>query len=203
MKRFWPVLVISGVAGVASAQVGFEQGYARPGGVYAAAPGETAQACARLCADDSLCMSWTYDEGQCELKAVIAPAVLKEGAVSGLSQRAPNLANLTGLPVPPTPAAPAAETEAKATETIAQETSAQALQAQAAPEALEAAFARAESAQTHTDEGEDSALMGGVGEAQDGRDAPLSTNNAQPSERAEQAPPPVLRARISTGRPAG
>lgn len=197
MKFCWPLLVITGLAGAASAQVGFEQGYARPGGVYAAAPGATPQACATLCADDGLCMSWTFADGQCELKAVIAPAVLHEGAVSGLSPRAPNLARLTGLPAPPAalPNAPEPK-DGESPPPIEQ--------AVADSAAIETAFAQAESSDSPSAAAVESALMGGVGHEPSDRDAPMATRGAETgADTKPAAPPPTLRPRIGSRRPAG
>jgi hypothetical protein len=89
MKRVLPFATVLGLAGAAGAGPVFEQGFSCPGGDYASAPVENAETCARLCHDDGLCTSWTFDAGQCALKAVIAPAVAKADAISGLAARAP------------------------------------------------------------------------------------------------------------------
>lgn len=58
-------------------------------GVYATLPARDTAACARLCADDSLCMAWTFRGGnECDLKAVVPSAQDQSGA-SGVSYRAP------------------------------------------------------------------------------------------------------------------
>ncbi|HWA00148.1 MAG TPA: PAN domain-containing protein [Caulobacterales bacterium] len=65
------------------------------GGGYASLHGESAAACAQLCAQDNICMAWTFraaQQGACELKAVIPHATPETGAVSGLSSRAPDFA---------------------------------------------------------------------------------------------------------------
>lgn len=81
-----------------------ESGVARPGGVYATVTAPDAIACAEACADDALCMSWTFmivaDGAPCELKAVIPHAVPDRRAVSGLSARAPSFARLVGARTP-------------------------------------------------------------------------------------------------------
>lgn len=122
-------------AGAALAQTALatrEIGFARPGGVYATLPGADPDACARACAADGLCMSWTAiadGSPRCELKAVIPHAVEDALAVSGLSARAPGFARLIapreiGPPAaitgeqPQTASAPTPEPEAEAEEAI-------------------------------------------------------------------------------------
>ena len=79
---------------------------ARPGGVYVSLAAEDAVACSRLCAQDDICMAWTYREKPaqaCELKAVVTPAIAEEGAISGLSRRAPDFARRLAEATAPTP----------------------------------------------------------------------------------------------------
>ena len=58
------------------------------GGAYASLPARDAAACARLCADDSLCIAWSFQAtNTCDLRAT-APAA-PEGIANGLSRRAP------------------------------------------------------------------------------------------------------------------
>ncbi len=57
-------------------------------GAYASHTAQTPEACARICADDGLCVAWSLTaEGLCHLRATTpeAPA----GIASGFSQRAP------------------------------------------------------------------------------------------------------------------
>jgi len=66
---------------------------ARPGGSYATLPSADAANCARLCTADGLCMAWTQRaDAMCELKAVVPAPVTMQGAISGLSARAPDFA---------------------------------------------------------------------------------------------------------------
>lgn len=118
-----------------------DRGMARPGGVYANVAAPDAIACAQACADDALCMSWTFmsvaGDGSCELKAVIPHPSPDVRATSGLSARAPAFARLVGArapfgppldlngapsdaaPLPPAPPAPASPSPAAASETVA------------------------------------------------------------------------------------
>lgn len=87
----------------------------RPGGVYVSLAATDAAACSHLCAQDDICMAWTYRETPahaCELKAVVTPAVAEEGASSDLSARAPDFARRLAEATAPTPpeAPPAAIT---------------------------------------------------------------------------------------------
>ena len=61
----------------------------RPGGSFSRLEAESTAACARLCADDTLCMAWSFHGNACELKAVVPSAIAQEGAISGISTRAP------------------------------------------------------------------------------------------------------------------
>jgi hypothetical protein len=75
----------------------WEEGVARPGGVYATPQADDPQACRQACADDALCMSWTFrlePAPACELKAVIPAPVEDTRAISGLAARAPDFARL-------------------------------------------------------------------------------------------------------------
>jgi hypothetical protein len=59
------------------------------GGAYASLQARDAAACARLCADDGLCMAWSFQSGNtCELRAT-APRT-PAGLAYGLSRRAPD-----------------------------------------------------------------------------------------------------------------
>lgn len=70
----------------------------RPGGAYLSLPASSADACVALCAQDQICMAWSFKaaDNACELKAVITPATPAEGFQSGLSARAPYFARHTG-----------------------------------------------------------------------------------------------------------
>lgn len=80
------VLFIAPIGGALAAN---EIDVARPGATYATQPADTAEACDRLCRDDGLCMSWSFQDDLCEMKAVVAAPVPREGAASGVSSRAP------------------------------------------------------------------------------------------------------------------
>lgn len=56
-------------------------------GAYASAPAQSVEACARICAEDTLCMAWTHAQNTCALRATV-PANMSLAA-SGLSPRAP------------------------------------------------------------------------------------------------------------------
>lgn len=81
----------------------------RPGAVYASLRTENAEACARRCADDGICMAWSYRiDRSCDLKAVAPAPVRAEGVISGLSPRAPDFAQRIAFePLPPRSAAQA------------------------------------------------------------------------------------------------
>jgi len=79
-------------------------------GAYASLTTTNAAACARACADDGICMAWSFRaESACDLSAVV-PASAPEGALaSGISSRAPVFAlrQTTPPPAPMIEAAPA------------------------------------------------------------------------------------------------
>jgi hypothetical protein len=90
---------------------GLEVGFARPGGTYLTPPAATAEACARACSEDALCMAFTFyayeSAPRCELKAVIPRPRTDPTATAGLSHRAPAFARLVaGDPPLPNPALP-------------------------------------------------------------------------------------------------
>lgn len=62
---------------------------ARPGGAYTTVEAETPAACERICADDTICMAWSFQANACELKAIVPAAHAQAGAISGVSARAP------------------------------------------------------------------------------------------------------------------
>jgi hypothetical protein len=52
-----------------------------------------ADACARACADDGLCIAWVrYTDGACELMAIAPSAPPSMGAEAGVASRAPPFA---------------------------------------------------------------------------------------------------------------
>lgn len=87
-------------------------------GAYASHAARDIQACARLCADDGLCIAWSYTtEGACQLRATTPDA--QSGVASGFSQRAPAslrqaFVNLTAPPAPHTPPLTAPDTSSSA-----------------------------------------------------------------------------------------
>lgn len=62
---------------------------ARLGGSFATIEAASAAACERACADDTLCMAWSFHANSCELKAIVPAATPLEGVISGVSARAP------------------------------------------------------------------------------------------------------------------
>jgi hypothetical protein len=89
---------------------------ARPGAAFATIEAESAAACERLCADDTLCMAWNFHANSCELKAVVPPAVAQEGVISGLSTRAPASLRTRLAPTPAPQPEQASAAEEQATE---------------------------------------------------------------------------------------
>lgn len=102
---------IAAIAATAGAQTALiaERDVVRPGGVYETIRTADANACARLCTEDSICMAWTHQaNGACELKAVVPHPIAEAGAMSGLSPRAPDFArrvSMAELIPPPAPTA--------------------------------------------------------------------------------------------------
>ena len=97
------------LAVVIAAQIGAawamgDSNVARPGGTYATVEADSAAACERLCADDTLCMAWSHQTNSCELKAIVPAATEREGITSGVSLRAP--ASMRVRYEPPAAAAP-------------------------------------------------------------------------------------------------
>lgn len=77
---------------------------ARPGGSFSRLEAESAAACERLCADDTLCMAWSFRDNACELKAIVPAAVTETGVISGVSMRAPTSMRMAATPADVTPA---------------------------------------------------------------------------------------------------
>ena len=86
-----------GVQAQAQAPLIGQSDVARPGGFYVLLSAPDAAACARLCAEDSICMAWTFRAPACELKAVVPAPVAERGAISGLSARAPDFVRRIAL----------------------------------------------------------------------------------------------------------
>lgn len=98
------LVIAAALAASAAGASAFEFGYARPGGVYATLSNFDAQRCAQACADDGICLAWTLTaSANCELKAVAPAATPQQGAISGLSSRAPAFARLVAAPAPQAP----------------------------------------------------------------------------------------------------
>lgn len=128
MRYFVPLVVVI-AAQIGAAWALGDSNVARPGGSYATVEADSATRCERLCADDTLCMAWSFQANSCELKAIVPAATPHEGIISGLSLRAP--ASMRAPFSPPVAAAPtiaAHEDEAAvATETTPPEDTAFAL----------------------------------------------------------------------------
>lgn len=106
--RYWALLfvLLAAQAGAAAWAIG-EHNVARPGGAYSTLDAQSAEACERLCAEDSLCMAWSFQANACELKAIVPAAIAQAGAVSGVSRRAP--ASMRVMPPQPSAQPAAAE----------------------------------------------------------------------------------------------
>jgi hypothetical protein len=90
---------------------------ANAAGAYLSSPTRDSAACARLCADDGLCIAWSYTaEGACQLRANAPEG--PSGIASGVSARAPGTlrqAFVNHAPaVAPSPAPAAPESAAAA-----------------------------------------------------------------------------------------
>lgn len=113
--RLLRVLVLTAAAAVFGVHAAAQSGpagdadVARPGGVYNLLTTATADACASACAEDGICIAWTYlPGGACELKAVAPTPVRSIGARSGLSARTPAaLRQADAMALSQLPAAPA------------------------------------------------------------------------------------------------
>ncbi|MBX3430750.1 MAG: hypothetical protein KF779_14295 [Hyphomonadaceae bacterium] len=100
------------LAAIAAAQVGAawaigDTNVARPGGSYATIEADSVAGCERLCADDTLCMAWSYQANSCELKAIVPTPTEREGVTSGVSLRVPASLRAPHSQAPPPSAAPA------------------------------------------------------------------------------------------------
>jgi hypothetical protein len=85
-----PIILVSALAfGIAAASA------VEPlrNGVYVSLTTSNATACARACADDGICMAWTFRaENACELSAVVSASHPEGVLASGFSSRAPAFA---------------------------------------------------------------------------------------------------------------
>lgn len=88
MRALFPLAVLLIAQAGAAWAVG-EANTARPGATYSTAEADSAAACERLCAEDTICMAWSFRANSCELKATVPSSVAQESATSGVSSRAP------------------------------------------------------------------------------------------------------------------
>lgn len=90
------VLAFSAEAAASGAAGDFNT--ARSGAAYLSSPAADADACARRCAEDGLCIAWTFQStSACELHANASAPIVAPGAYSGLSPRAPAFARALTL----------------------------------------------------------------------------------------------------------
>lgn len=87
--RVLSILTVLAFAQIGAAWALGDLNTARPGGVFSSIEAEDAQSCERLCAEDTLCMAWSYRENACDLKAVVPAAIDQTGTISGVNHRAP------------------------------------------------------------------------------------------------------------------
>lgn len=103
--RYLASLAVILVAQAGAAWALGELNTARPGATFATVEASSAAACERLCADDTICMAWSFHANSCELKAIVPAATAQDGVISGVSQRAPASMRVRVEPAPtPTPA---------------------------------------------------------------------------------------------------
>jgi hypothetical protein len=89
-----------------------ENGMDRPGGVYSYIPAQDAAACAVACAQDKICLAWSFTATEfvgCALKAIVPPPSSGGQIESGIAPRASEFLSLTSLsqPAPQTESKPA------------------------------------------------------------------------------------------------
>lgn len=109
MRYLIPLAVVI-IAQVGAAWAIGDANVARPGGSFSTVEAQSAAACERLCADDTLCMAWSFHANSCELKAIVPTAIAQADVISGISQRAPASMRVRYEPAP-TPAAEPVEIE--------------------------------------------------------------------------------------------
>src|SRR5690242_2649008 len=104
MRSLLVLCVFAAMAGAAFA--------APPPGIYDFQDQPDAQACAHVCADDSLCVAWTFGgPGKCGLMAAAPNQRAEAGWQTGLSPNAPSF--LRSAPAAPETAASAPATPAQ------------------------------------------------------------------------------------------
>ena len=114
MRYLIPLAVLL-LAQIGAAWAIGETNVARPGASFTTVETETAAACERLCADDTICMAWSFRGSTCELKATVPAAVQETGAISGLSARAPaSMRTRIAMPAPAPSVAPIIADEGQA-----------------------------------------------------------------------------------------
>lgn len=113
MRYLVPLAVLI-LAQIGAAWAVGDTNLARPGGAFATIETATAAACERACADDTLCMAWSFQASACELKAIVPAAIAREGVVSGVSARAPASMRIRYEPAPPPVIEPARDSLARA-----------------------------------------------------------------------------------------
>ncbi len=114
--RYLAPLALLMVTQIGAAWALGDRNVARPGGSYAVVEAETPEACERLCADDTLCMAWSFRANACEFKAIVPAAIAQDGVMSGVSARAPASMRARFEAAPP--AAPPAVAGVEEQETI-------------------------------------------------------------------------------------
>ena len=85
--RFRTALICAiGLAAIVTAAAATEA----PRDAYVSLTTSNAAACARACADDGICMAWSFHrENECQLSAVVAAELDQEALATGYSARAP------------------------------------------------------------------------------------------------------------------
>ncbi|MBL8545620.1 MAG: hypothetical protein JNL81_04105 [Hyphomonadaceae bacterium] len=105
MRYLVPLAVLI-VAQIGAAWAIGEADVARPGGAFATIEAASPDVCERACADDTLCMAWSFQAHSCELKAIVPAAIERQGVISGVSARAPASMRARFEPPPPPVTAP-------------------------------------------------------------------------------------------------
>lgn len=95
-------LFIVGFAAIITAAAATET--PRAPGAYTSLTTPDAAACARACAEDGICMAWTFRaDNQCDLSAVLGATANPHAIAAGFSSRAPALFQHRTPIVQPTP----------------------------------------------------------------------------------------------------
>ena len=71
MRTLLSILVLL-IAQAGAAWAISEANTARPGATYSTVEADDATACEQVCADDTICMAWSFQENSCELKAMFS-----------------------------------------------------------------------------------------------------------------------------------